>query len=231
MPALPRPPDRGGGRQAPSGHVGPGERVRPRRHPDDHRPGRPSGGRHGERRRAVDPEVLGDGRAGRGARHGGRRCARHRCRRRGRGGGRGRPDRQARAGDHDAGGGRSSVGRAHRADGDRRPCAVPRGRRAARGHALSQEHPGRADQPPQGHGRPEHRREAHPAGRARLAAGQQSQPGPAAGHAAHRPRREDRDQDPGQDQLPCSGSRSSASSRRRSRATSVRSASRTARSS
>ncbi len=119
-------------------------------------------------------EVLGDGRSGRGPRVGGRRGPRHRIRpHAGRGGGRGRPDRQARPGDHDASRGRPSVGRAHRADREGRARPVPRRRRAPRGHALAEEHPGRAHQPSEGHGRPQHRREARPAGRARVAAGQQ----------------------------------------------------------
>ena len=49
-----------------------------------------------------------------------------------RGGARGSADRQARAGDHDAGGGRPCLGRPHRADRARRPRPVPRGRRAPR---------------------------------------------------------------------------------------------------
>ena len=62
-------------------------------------------------------------------------------------------------------GGRPRLRRAHRADGEGRPRPVPRGRRAPRGHALAEEHPERPDQPPEGHGRPEHRREARAAGR------------------------------------------------------------------
>ena len=44
---------------------------------------------------------------------------------------------------------------------------LPRRRRAARADAAcAEEHPGRADQPSEGDGRPQHRREAGPAGRA-----------------------------------------------------------------
>ena len=50
--------------------------------------------------------------------------------------------RQAGPGDHDPGGRRPCVGRAHRADRAGRPRPVPRGRRAPRRHALAEEHPG-----------------------------------------------------------------------------------------
>ena len=47
-----------------------------------------------------------------------------------------------------------------------RPDPLPGRRRAARADAArAQEHPGRPDQPPEGHGRPQHRREAGSPGR------------------------------------------------------------------
>ena len=115
----------------------------------------------------------------------------------------------------------------------RRPRPVPRGRRAPRGRcARAEEHPGRADQPPQGHGGPQHRREAHPAGRAHLDEGRRQAARPACRHAADRLRREGRDPRARQVATRCSqlaelgflrGRRTSGSRRR--------SASRTARSS
>ena len=90
-PPLPRDPDRGARRQVAGGDVRPGERLRARRHPHDHEPGRAAGRGHGGRRRAGDPEVRRDGRPGRGARLAGlrsswnptrKRSARRRSRRR-----------------------------------------------------------------------------------------------------------------------------------------------------
>ena len=54
---VPGPADRLRGRQAGGGHGRPGEPVRPGRHPDDHRHGGPAGGGHGGRHRGRHPQV------------------------------------------------------------------------------------------------------------------------------------------------------------------------------
>ena len=113
-------PDRERDGQAPGRDVGSGERLRARRHPHDHGPRRPTGRRDGERRRAGDPEVLRHG-LSRSRRW--RRSAAERRRR--------RPVTVEAAledapivklvqRDHDAGGGRPSLGRPHRAGRARR---------------------------------------------------------------------------------------------------------------
>ena len=75
---------------------------------------------------------------------------------------------------------------------------VPHRRRAARGDALAAQHPGRRDQPPQGHGRHQHRRAPHPAGRPHQHEGRRPRHRPARRDAADRVRREGRHANPRQ---------------------------------
>ena len=106
---------------------------------------------------------------------------------------RGRADRQARQRDHDPGRRRPRVRHPHRADRARSADPVPHRRRAARGRcARAQEHPGRPHQPPEGHGRHQHRREARPAGRPHLDEGRRQADRPACRDPADRLRREGR---------------------------------------
>ncbi len=138
--------------------------------------------------------------------------------------------RQARPGDHDPGGRGPRLGRPHRADRARRPRALPRGRRAPRRHALAEEHPGRADQPPEGHGGPEHRREARAAGRPHQHARRRQAARPACRDASDRLRREDRHPRPGQEPGPDEARGSGVPRRGLQAVLARRSASRTARS-
>ena len=78
---------------------------------------------------------------------------------------RGRADRQVRQPAHHPGDPGPRVGHPPRADRDRPAGALPHRRRAARGDALAQGDPVRRHQPPEDHGRHQHRRAPHPAGR------------------------------------------------------------------
>ena len=82
------------------------------------------------------------------------------------GGRRGRADRQVRQPAHQPGRRTTARRDIHVEPTETRPAhPLPHRRRAARGDALAAQHPGRRDQPPQGHGRHQHRRAPHPAGR------------------------------------------------------------------
>ncbi len=113
--------------------------------------------------------------------HDGRRrpLQRHRDRR-------GRADRQVRQPAHHAGDPGPRVRHPHRArrEGPARP--VPHRRRAARGHALAEVHHLRRHQPPEDHGRHQHRRAPHPAGRPAVGEHQRQEDRPARGDAARR---------------------------------------------
>ena len=75
---------------------------------------------------------------------------------------------------------------------------VPHRRRAARGHALAEDHPVRRHQPPEDHGRHQHRRAAHPAGRPPLGQRQRQEDRPARRDPADGVGREGRHAHPGQ---------------------------------
>ena len=78
-------------------------------------------------------------------------------------------------------------------------CAsVPHRRRAARGDALAAQHPGRRHQPPEGHGRHQHRRAPHPAGRPHQHEGRRPRHRPSCRDPADGVRREGRHADPRQ---------------------------------
>ena len=81
------------------------------------------------------------------------------------GGRRGRADRQVRQPADHPGDPGPRLRHPPRADRARPAGPLPHRRRAARGHALAEVDPVRRDQPPQDHGRHQHRRAAHPAGR------------------------------------------------------------------
>ena len=113
-----------------------------------------------------DRALLPDGHRRRRGRAGRDRGRRRRDRPRQRlGARRGRADRQVRQPARHPGGRRPRVRHPRRADRARPAHPVPHRRRAARGDAFAAQHPGRRDQPPEGHGRHQHRRAPHPAGR------------------------------------------------------------------
>ena len=118
-----------------------------------------------------------------------------------------------------------------RADRARPAHPVPHRRRAARGDALAAQHPGRRHQPPEGHGRHQHRRAPHPAGRPHLDEGAGPRHRPARRDAADGVRREGRHAHPRQGPGAAAPRGPRASCPRRSHASRTRTASRTARSS
>ena len=154
------------GRPAARGHGRPGQRLRPRRHPLDHRAGRPPGGRHPRRRARRDRPVLPRRRRP-GRPHGrdGRRTDDDDDLVQGHGDRRGRADRQVRQPADHPGDPGPRLRHPHRADRARPAGALPHRRRAARGHALAASDPVRRHLPAEDHGRHRHRRAPHPAGR------------------------------------------------------------------
>ena len=160
-PPVPRDPDRRTRRQAARGDVRPRERLRARRHPHDHEPRRPAGGRDRRRRRAGDPEVrrawTARSRPSPASPPTRSRATTSRWRRRSR---TPRSSSSCNAIMTQAVGDRASDVHIEPAEKER-----PRSGSAWTACCTSrcrppEEHPGRADQPSQGHGRPEHRREA-----------------------------------------------------------------------
>ena len=98
----------------------------------------------------------------------------------------------------DPGGGGPRLRHPRRARRARPPHPVPHRRRAARGDALAAQHPGRRDQPPQGHGRHQHRRAPHPAGRPHQHEGRRPRHRPPCRDPADGVRREGRHANPRQ---------------------------------
>ncbi len=178
-----------------------GERARDRRHPDDHRPQLPDGGRGADDVEALITRLNSlETRGHRGRRRGrGRGGARrgHRAARVGRR----RPGHQARLLDPRPGGDRGRLRHPLRAGrgGDAGP--LPRRRRALRGSAGAEADGRRRRLAGEDHEQPRHRREARPAGRARHRQRRGSQGRPA-GHDPADPARRGRD-DPHPRQGPC----------------------------
>ncbi len=108
------------------------------------------------------------------------------------------PDRQVRQPAHHPGDPGRRLRHPHRAHGTRPAGPVPHRRGPARGDALTEVDPVRGDQPPEDHGRDQHRRATHPAGRPAVGECLRPQDRPARGHPADGVGREGRHAHPGQ---------------------------------